>query len=155
MDRERSEIVAKYDEAMRAKDWPAATQFARQTVPLHNQMGITIVKKDANSLVMTMELSESVRGLADGTIHGGILASFADVASAFSLEGLFDETTMPVTTDMHIRYYRQPRSGPLRAEATVVHRGQRLLSAECTVADGDDRVLTRATATYMLVPRPS
>jgi uncharacterized protein (TIGR00369 family) len=58
---------------------------------------------------------------------------------------------MPVTTDMHIRYYRQPRSGPLKADATVVHRDRRLLSTECLIADGEDRILTRSTATYAVV----
>jgi len=151
---ERLESVANYDAAMRAKDWKTATELARQHVPLHNQIGITIVKKDENGILMTMELSESIRGLADGSIHGGILATFSDVASAFALEGSFDESEIPVTTDMHIRYYRQPRSGPLRAEATVVHRGRRLLSCESSIADADNRVLARGTATYMLVPRP-
>jgi hypothetical protein len=49
---------------------------------------------------------------------------------------------LTVTTDMHIRYYRQPKGGPLIAEAKMVHRGRRLLSAECTVLDASDRVLS-------------
>jgi len=40
----------------------------------------------------------------------------------------------------------------LRAEARLVHGARRLLGAECSVADADDRVLIRATATYMMVP---
>jgi len=140
-------------DAMKARDWDAATKLGRESVPLHNQMGLTVVDQEKNTIVMTMELSESVRGGAGAPIHGGILAAFADVASATTLFGLYDETKTPVTTDMHIRYYRQPRSGPLRAEATVVHRGQRLLSTECSIADAEGRILTRSTATYMLVPR--
>ena len=57
-----------------------------------------------------------------------------------------------MTTDLHVRYYRQPQSGPLTAEATVVHRGRRLLSTECVVSDAQQRVLARSTATYMVVP---
>jgi acyl-coenzyme A thioesterase PaaI-like protein len=56
---------------------------------------------------------------------------------------------------MHVRYYRQPRSGPLTAEATVVHKGKRLLGTECVVTDAELRVLVRSTATYMIVPIPS
>ena len=100
-----------------------------------------------------MDLSEEVRGPGEGTVHGGMLATLADFASAFCLYGTHDSLTeRPVTTDMHVRYYRQPQSGPLLAEATVVHRGRRLLSTECSVVDGNERVLTRTTATYMLVP---
>jgi len=57
-----------------------------------------------------------------------------------------------VTTDMHVRHFRQPRSGPLKVEARLVHKGRRLLSSECVVVDSQDRVLARSTATYMLVP---
>lgn len=52
---------------------------------------------------------------------------------------------------MHVRYYRQPQGGPLIAEAKMVHKGRRLLSAECLVVDAEDRVLFRSTATFMLV----
>ena len=51
-----------------------------------------------------------------------------------------------MTTDMHVRYYRQPRGGPLRAEAEMVLNGRTLLSAECSVLDAANRVLIRSTA---------
>lgn len=155
MTQDRIPSVHEYAAAMKAEAWTRASEVSRQRVPLHNQMGLNVLGRDEKTIVMTMELSESVRGIAEGSIHGGMLATFADVASAFSLDQSYDPSLeVPVTTDMHIRYYRQPRSGPLRAEATVVHRGRRLLSSECSVADAEHRVLARSTATYMLVPRP-
>jgi uncharacterized protein (TIGR00369 family) len=124
------------------------------SIPLHARMGLKVLQRGPTT-IMTMELGDDVRGNAEGSIHGGMLATFADVACATSLWGSFDpDVDGPVTTDMHIRYYRQPQSGPLRAEATLVHRGRRLLSAECSIADGQGRVLARSTATYMIVPRP-
>ena len=91
-----------------------------------------------------------------GTVHGGTLATLADVACAVSLWGNYEfPGEMPVTTDMHVRYYRQPRSSPVTAEARCVHRGRRLLSAECSITDAEGRDLVRATATYMIVPDTS
>ena len=120
--------------------------------PLHKLLDLKAVARDEDSLTISMELSETVQGFGEGSIHGGILATFADVASAVALT--FDrESEIPVTTDLHVRYYRQPRSGPLTAEATVVHRGRRLLGTECVVRDAEQRVLARTTATYMLVPQ--
>jgi uncharacterized protein (TIGR00369 family) len=122
-------------------------------VPLQAHMGLKVLQREPTAIV-TMELTDDVRGPFEGTIHGGMLATLADVSCAFSLWGTYEpDTEGPVTTDMHVRYYRQPRSGPLTAEAEVVHRGRRLLGAECSIADGQDRVLARATATYMIVPR--
>jgi uncharacterized protein (TIGR00369 family) len=103
--------------------------------------------------VVTMELSDAVRASAPGSVHGGMLATLADAASAFTIWGAFDPgAEIPVTTDLHIRYYRQPTAGPLTAEANLVHRVRRLLSCECAITDAETRVLARSTATYMLVP---
>ena len=140
--------------ALAAGDLAAASEATRKGTPIHGRMGLEILRMDGDATVVTMELSDEVRGAAAGSIHGGSLGTFADAASAIALSGTYDTAGhMPVTTDMHIRYYRQPRSGPLTATATVVHRGRRLLSTECCIVDAEERVLARSTATYMLVPR--
>jgi len=128
---------------------------AGATPPLHDRMGIELVQLSPTT-VITMELGEDVRGFAEGSVHGGMLATLADISCAVSLWRSFDRgTQIPITTDMHVRYYRQPKSGPLSAEATIVYRGTRLLSTECSVTDGDQRVLARATATYMIAAQPA
>ena len=135
--------------------WPDpkdATEALR-TSPVHERLGLTVARQELGSVVLTMELSKDIEGAAPGTVHGGVLATFADAACAVCLDGNYDiMAEVPVTTDIHVRYYRQPQAGPLRAEAKVVHRGRRLMSSECAVFDFNDRVLIRSTATYMLVP---
>jgi uncharacterized protein (TIGR00369 family) len=117
--------------------------------PVHKTLGMSVVEHKPGFVVLSMPLTEDVRGGYEGTIHGGILATFADAACAFSLAGTYDlDSEFTVTTDMHVRYYRQPRGGPLRAEAEMVHNGRTLLSAECKVLDPENRVLIRSTATY-------
>jgi uncharacterized protein (TIGR00369 family) len=124
-----------------------------QNVPLHVAMGLEIVSGGPPAIV-TMELTSAVRGAVDGSIHGGILATLADVASAVAVNGAYDfATEVPVTTDLHVRYFRQPRGGPLTATAELVHRGRRLLSCESVIEDANGRVLARSTATYMIVPQ--
>ena len=124
-------------------------------IPLHTWMGLQIVQMGPVAIA-TLELKEDLHGYAEGTIHGGLLATMADVTCAFALWGTYDpDVVVPVTTDMHIRYFRQPQSGPLTAEGRLVHKGRRIMSAECAVVDGASRELVRATATYMIVPRPA
>src|ERR671911_3285 len=90
--------------------------------PLHGHMGLKCLEYGPHT-VMTMELSDAVRGSVVGSVHGGMLATLSDVASAYALTGAYDiSAELPVTTDMHIRYYRQPHAGPLTAEAHLVHR---------------------------------
>jgi uncharacterized protein (TIGR00369 family) len=132
-------------------EWLAEHNELVHAIPVQALMGVVILQQGPNA-VLTMELSDAVRGSSEGTVHGGLLATFADVASAVSLYGTYDfGVELPVTTDMHVRYYRQPRAGPLRAEANVVHRGRRLLSSECVIFDAERRELVRSTATYMIV----
>jgi uncharacterized protein (TIGR00369 family) len=149
----KREVAHDFVVAMEEGDWQKANELIPQTAPLHKQLGLKVLDRQGETLTVTMELDESVRGFAEGTVHGGILATFADVVSAFALHGTYSAgNQMPVTTDMHVRYYRQPQAGPLKAEATVVHRGRRLLSTECVIKDSKDRILARSTATYALVP---
>ena len=120
--------------------------------PLHHQMGLRLEQLEPTT-VLTMPLGEAVQGLHPGSIHGGMLATFADVASAVSLwKHQAPGVTIPVTTDMHIRYYRQPKAGPLTATVDVVHSGRQLLSTECVITDAEQRVLARAATTFMMVP---
>ena len=117
--------------------------------PVHKVLGMSVVEHKPGFAVLSMPLTEEVRGSYEGTIHGGILATFADVACASCLVGCYDvDSEITVTTDMHVRYYRQPRGGPLRAEAEMVHNGRTLFSAESSVLDVENRVLIRSTATY-------
>lgn len=145
----REELGPEQREAGYRSHWDSF--FTDGTVPpLHRQLGLQIVQLRPH-VVMTMELSDDVRGLTPGSIHGGMLASFADVAGAVSLWDSCDrDVEIPVTTDMHIRYYRQPKNGPLRADVRVVHSSPRLLSNECVITDAQERVLARATASYMI-----
>ena len=133
------------------KDLSTTDQFFYSN-PVHAYMGLKVVQR-APTAILTMEVDEKYQGAMPGTIHGGLLATLADVACATALTGAFEEgVDVPVTTDMHVRYFRQPIASPLTAEATAVHTGRRLLSVECTIVDGAGRQLVRTTATYMLVP---
>ena len=141
--------------ALNAGDLADATVHMRKHVRLHDRMGIAIVAMTDESAELTMELTEETSGSAAGTVHGGLLATFADIASAMAVtRSLDNETQIQITTDLHIRYFRQPKSGPLTAKATLVHHGRKILSAECVISDAEHRVLARATATYMVVARP-
>jgi uncharacterized protein (TIGR00369 family) len=141
--------------ALNAGDLETATAHMREAVRLHDRMGITIVSMTDTAAELTMELTAETSGSAPGSVHGGLLATFADIASAFAVtRSLDNETQIQVTTDLHIRYFRQPTSGPLTARAELVHGGRKILSAECVIRDAEHRVLARATATYMVAPRP-
>ncbi|WNG91848.1 PaaI family thioesterase [Mycobacterium sp. ITM-2016-00318] len=124
--------------------------------PVHKRMQMNVDRVEPGLAIISMPLSEDVRGYFEGSVHGGMLATLADAASASCLASSYDfDTQFTVTTDIHVRYYRQPKGGPLVAEARLVHGGRRLLSTDCSVTDVEGRVLIRTTATFMLVPNPN
>lgn len=90
-----------------------ATENLRRS-PVHQHMQLSVVSQEQGVAILSMPLAPDLEGLAPGSVHGGMLATLADAASGFCLEGFFDlESEIPVTTDMHVRYYRQPHGGPV------------------------------------------
>jgi uncharacterized protein (TIGR00369 family) len=133
--------------------------------PFQELLGLVIEQIEPVAVV-TMPLNEMFSGLRprqhtqgaqpiQQSIHGGALATLVDVTCAMALAPkLHTSTEMQVTTEMNVRYYRQPRASPLTAEARVVHRGRRLAGVECVIKDADDHVIVRGHATYMIVTNP-
>lgn len=125
----------------------------RAIVPVHEFAGIEIDidrSRDGHG-VASMPLGEAVRGFA-APLHGGMLATLVDNACAATLIDACDfEVEVPVTADMHLRFYRQPKASPITADARIVHQGSTLVSIECVVTDGADRTLARASVSFMIV----
>jgi len=130
---------------------PAAdSKWAGVEIPLHDFIGLTI--DPGPPAVVEAPLTPAVQG-AFRALHGGIFATLADVACATVVAQASDAAQVtPVTTDLNVRYYSQPRSGPVRAEAVIVHQGRQVISAEAVITDGGGYQLARVTATFMLVP---
>ena len=109
--------------AMHEGDLEAATEAIGRETPLHVLMGLRIAAHDVGHTVITMELNEAVRGSNEQPLHGGMLATLSDVASAWALLGTYRSSDgRPVTTDLHIRYSGSPapaRSPPLRPSSTT------------------------------------
>lgn len=124
--------------------------FREVPIPLHDHLGLQIDVGPPTRV--TMPLGEQVRG-AVAPIHGGVVATLVDVACAAALDhSSYDPTVaVPVSTDLSVKFFRQPKESPLVAEATVVHRGSRLMVAECVITDALGRQVARGSGTYMVV----
>lgn len=91
-----------------------------------------------------------------GNLHGGAIATMVDLACALAAvraDAIDLETQSMVTTDMHVRYFGQPRTDTVMAKAEVVRAGKQLIVVECRVSDGGGHVIASADLAMMLVPR--
>jgi len=117
--------------------------------PLHDYLGLVIEQEGTPSRVV-VPLSDAVKG-GVAPLHGGVVATMIDVASACSIGQEHYDGGFPVSTDFTVRFFRQPKESPLVAEGRVVHRGSRLIGTECVVTDGAGRQVARGQATYLVL----
>src|SRR4051794_1077259 len=84
----RDELAAASDAFAKARvdgDLKAMTDVIRRN-PVHALLDLNLIRKDGDSVTMTMELSAALEGGGEGSIHGGILATFADAAAAVAID---------------------------------------------------------------------
>jgi uncharacterized protein (TIGR00369 family) len=122
--------------------------------PLHRVLGLCIERDgsaDSGSRVV-LPLGDHARG-AVAPLHGGVLATLIDVACATAIDpSSYDPTTrLPVSLDLSVRYFRQPKSSPVVAEARVINQGSKLIHIECDVTDAEGRLLAHGGGSYMMV----
>lgn len=87
-----------------------------------------------------------------GAVHGGYVATMLDGAIALAVYSTLAADTRYSTLDLKITYLRPltESSGPVRAEATVIHSGRTVASAEARLLDKDDRLCAHATGTCII-----
>jgi uncharacterized protein (TIGR00369 family) len=84
-----------------------------------------------------------------GTVHGGILATLADTATAFALSTNFDGKMGFATSDLTIHFLRRAR-GDVRATARIVKKGRRVNVGDVEIVDAAGRPVARALTSFLL-----
>jgi len=122
-----------------------------QTVnPLFAFLGVEF--KEAGREKARLELPfrpEFIQG--GGVAAGGILATLADEAMAHVVMANLEQGQRTATIEMSVRYFRPVLKGIMVAEAVVVNRGRRIMGVEAQVADGEGRLLAKASASFMVL----
>jgi uncharacterized protein (TIGR00369 family) len=90
-----------------------------------------------------------------GMVQGGFLAAFADSAmGAASITFARDRKVFSANAEMKVSFLKPvPVGAVLTCTAFVISGGKRAAFVEAEVKDGDDRLVLKASSTYMLTPR--
>jgi uncharacterized protein (TIGR00369 family) len=90
-----------------------------------------------------------------GIVQGGFVAAFADSAmGAASVTFARDRKVFSSNAEMKISFLKPARIGSvLTATAYTVSGGKRAVFIECEVTDDDERMVAKASSTYLLTPR--
>jgi uncharacterized protein (TIGR00369 family) len=88
-----------------------------------------------------------------GTVHGGYAATLLDSCMGCSIHTQLKKGQGYTTLDLRISYIRalSNKTGPIRAEGTVVHVGRSTALAEGRIYDADGRLYATGTTTCMIL----
>ncbi|HTG47352.1 MAG TPA: PaaI family thioesterase [Actinomycetota bacterium] len=115
--------------------------------PFHAGFGLTVVDADQGSVRLGWLAREEHRNL-QGLVHGGLLATLADVAMGLAVRTAIEPGRRHVTIELGVHYVRPAAPGAVSAIGRVVRVGTQIAFAEADVLDAHDRLVVRGTGTY-------
>ena len=89
-----------------------------------------------------------------GSVHGGYAATVLDSCMGCAVHTTLPAATGYTTLELKVSYIRgmTARTGPVRAEGSVLSSGRRVAFAEGRLVDGDGRLIAHATTTCLVFP---
>lgn len=118
--------------------------------PLAAMLNIRIIDLKKDYCELSLEHREEISNgpKSGGTIHGGILASLADVATAYALATNFDGQMSFATVSMNIQFVRRAQMQVL-AKARIIKKGRMNIS-RVEIEDEEGKLVTTALLTFAL-----
>ncbi len=129
-------------------------QVMRGAVPpsrMGQLLNFTLVEVSEGHAVFTIQPDERhYNGL--GIVHGGLAATLLDSATGCAINTMMPAGRIFTTLEMKINYVRPMtrETGEVRCEASVIHVGGRIATAEGRIVDRDGKLYAHGTATCML-----
>ncbi len=84
-----------------------------------------------------------------GTLHGGILCDIADAAMGMAFASTLAAEESFTTIELKINFFRPVWEAALKAEGTVVRRGNTVGYVECEITDDRGRLVAKAASTCL------
>jgi uncharacterized protein (TIGR00369 family) len=124
--------------------------------PLAQTVGFALVEAEDGRAVFEIEPMEFHYN-PSGAVHGGIACTLLDSAMGCAVH-----TTLPAgvgysTVELKVNLVRAitARTGLLRAEGLIIHRGNRIATAEGFLRDREGRLYAHGTTTCLILPHAS
>jgi acyl-CoA thioesterase len=90
----------------------------------------------------------------NGVVHGAVCYAMADTGMGAALSRVLAEGEICTTIEIKINYFRPVLAGSLRCDTRIVHRGRRTGALESEILDHQERLIARATGTFMILAQP-
>ena len=101
--------------------------------------------------VLEMPITRDTAGGARGGVHGGILASLADIGVvAAVLTTCRVGEQMQGTSELNISYLRPAVGSAVRVESTVIKKGRALAVGDVDLRSDQGKLIAKARVTYSI-----
>ena len=125
---------------------------ALSTVPFARLLGIKLDAIEAGEATLSLHIREDFKQNA-GVVHGGVIASLIDSATAFAILPLLNPDERTTTVDLTISYLRPLVAGVVVARAKVLRAGRRMIATSAELFDADGKLAATALSTYIRLPK--
>ncbi len=125
---------------------------ALSTVPFAKLLGIKLDAVEAGEATLSLRIREEFKQNA-GVVHGGVIASLIDSATAFAILPLLNPDERTTTVDLTISYLRPLVAGVVVARAKVLRAGRRMIATSAELFDDDGKLAATALSTYIRLPK--
>ncbi len=121
--------------------------------PISRVLAFRLAEAEHGSCVFTGEPSADYFNPL-GTVHGGWAATLLDSAMGCAVHTTLKPGEGYTTVEMKLNYVRPilPKTGPVRCEGRVIHRGATIATSEGKLLDGAGKLLAHGTETCMIFP---
>lgn len=123
-------------------------------IPFWSTIGMDVVESAPGTGRVRVRFS---RGLinSNGVVHGGVVCSAADAATAVALLSLMKEGERMTTIEMKINFIKPVQARDVIAEAHILHRGGRTAVGDVVVRDSAGNLVAKALATFAITRAPA
>ncbi len=126
-----------------------STRAFMRSIPFNQWLGIEIAATHDDGITISCAMRPEMRN-GHGVLHGGVIATLADVAVGVALKPLIAPRTA-TTIDLKVSYLKPVVGGTLWARCYLVRVGRTLVTGRVELTDDQSKMVAIAIATYMVL----
>lgn len=119
------------------------------TIPFNDHLGIVVEATHPDGITISCEMRPEFRN-GHGVLHGGVIATLADVAVGVALRPRIAPKTA-TTIDLKVNYLKPLLEGKLWARSYLVRVGRTLITGRVDLTDDAGNLVAIAIASYMIL----
>ena len=121
-----------------------------QAMPFYRHLGISLIKVGWGSAEIRLQVKKELTQSA-GFAHGGVSATLIDSAVGLALCTMLDQRELITTVDLSVNFIAPAGPGVLTTRGRIFRKGKRLAVGDAEVRDEKGTVVSKGTATYMML----